>query len=405
MDEIRVMTTSENRFAALVVAVATIAGCGSPRVWKPPSAPDDVTLRSDDLLKRSVVRIESRTGSDPGKEGSGIVIGYQEGTLFLMTALHVVTDLDGFEFDSIHVWFEGDPHKMFRARMICNDERKDFAVLTIDGFYDDKRLGRIAKLPVDLSFDYGRASTIRTLGHPGDRAWHLATGTSRPTSDGIVMEFSGEAAEEGNSGGPILSPENRLVGMVTAVEGSTRAFALKLPVILNQLDDWKIPYRPRLVAEFGADFESVLDAAWMEEWEPLMGSRIEHVWSVYRAKISLAGNSVIASYSSSGSEYTAYVARLGKYGTGVFLDEAWRLWVREIGDAVIATGQEYKVEDRDDAWGRRLRFWRYKGFAWPSSRRVNIEIMEHKIAGEIYLMVYSFQTDIDDVKKARSLFQ
>lgn len=401
------MRTGPNRLATLAVVIAAIGGCGSTRVWKPPSAPDEVTLRSDEQLKRSVVRIESRQGSDPGKEGAGIVIGYQEGTLFLITARHVVTDSDGLEFDSIHVWLEGDEHKAFRARMIWHDEKKDFAVLRIDGFHDAKRLKRVTKLPVDLTFDYDKASTIRTLGHPGDRTWHFATGTSRPASDPMVMEFSGEAAVEGNSGGPLLSPDNRLVGMVTEVEGRTRAFALKLPAILKQLEEWKMPYRPRLVAKFGADFQRILDAAWKQEWEPLAGSDIEHTFVVRRAKISLtgSGNSVIARYLSDTPERTTYVERIGRYGEGVFLDEAWRLWVREIHNAVVATGHEYTVEQLDDNWGRRLRFSRYATFVLPGPGKVNIEVMESRVLGAIYLLIYSFETDFDDASFVSNLFR
>jgi S1-C subfamily serine protease len=187
----------------------------APAVLGPaaPVAPPDQAIASDpDVLRAggSVVRVLS-TACGLGIEGSGWAVEPE----LVVTNAHVlagaddttVTTQDGVELDATAVYYEP------------ND---DLAILRIGA--------PLPTLPVSSSRPVGRDAAV--LGYPENGPYSLTPariGETRPTIsedsygdgpiDRTIVALSG-AVRSGNSGGPLIDPNGRVVGTVFAATTS-----------------------------------------------------------------------------------------------------------------------------------------------------------------------------------------
>ncbi len=134
---------------------------------------------------------------------------------YLLTNYHVV---DGAR--SLSIMFNGSERP---ARLIRGDPTLDFALLKIDGQY--------APLPMGSSSGVVRADEVFTLGYP----LPFAQGNAQKATFGRVNALSGSQddpnfiqvdvpIQAGNSGGPLISRDGNVVGIVTKTL-STLSFA------------------------------------------------------------------------------------------------------------------------------------------------------------------------------------
>ncbi|MFC3346489.1 MarP family serine protease [Streptomyces echinoruber] len=199
-------------------ATSALTQAGFPQVFNPfenepvagvarPSG-DSVTASAVNAARLSTVKIEGVAG-DQGREGSGFVYAPRH----VMTNAHVVAGIDR---PGVRV---GGVGRSYEARVVLFDPRRDVAVLYVPGL----------KAPV-LRFDDGarRGDSAVVAGYPQDGSLDLqaATVASRMNATGQNIYNDGTVTREiyairstvrpGNSGGPLLSTDGRVYGVVFA---------------------------------------------------------------------------------------------------------------------------------------------------------------------------------------------
>ncbi|MET7782382.1 MULTISPECIES: MarP family serine protease [Streptomyces] len=199
-------------------ATSALTEAGFPQVFNPfenepttgvakPSG-DSVTAAATSAAKRSTVKIEGAAGNQ-GREGSGFAYAAQH----VMTNAHVVAGIDN---PTVRV---GGVGRVYSARVVFFDPRKDVAVLYVPDL-------RVPLLRFDDSAKRGDSAVV--AGYPQDGGLDLqaATVAGRINARGQNIYNSSMVTREiysirstvrpGNSGGPLLTTDGRVYGVVFA---------------------------------------------------------------------------------------------------------------------------------------------------------------------------------------------
>ncbi|WP_328668675.1 MarP family serine protease [Streptomyces sp. NBC_00328] len=199
-------------------ATSALTEAGFPQVFNPfenepaagvakPSG-DSVTPSATNAAKQSTVKVEGVSGNQ-GREGSGFVYAPHR----VMTNAHVVAGIDR---PTVRVGGVGRP---YQARVVLFDPQKDVAVLYVPAL----------RAPV-LHFDgvASRGDSAVVAGYPQDGGLDLqaATVAGRINATGQNIYNSGTVTREiysirstvrpGNSGGPLLTTDGEVYGVVFA---------------------------------------------------------------------------------------------------------------------------------------------------------------------------------------------
>ncbi|MER6632045.1 MarP family serine protease [Streptomyces sp. NPDC000987] len=222
-------------------ATSALDRAGFPQVFNPfenestarvaePSG-DSVTASATKAAQLSTVKIEGVSG-DQGREGSGFVYARER----VMTNAHVVAGIDA---PSVRV---GGVGPSYRARVVLFDPERDVAVLYVPGL----------TAPV-LRFDDGaaRGDSAVVAGYPqdGDLNLQAATVANRVRATGRDIYNESTVTREiyairstvrpGNSGGPLLTPDGRVYGVVFARSTSDDATGYALTAAEVASDAWR----------------------------------------------------------------------------------------------------------------------------------------------------------------------
>ncbi|MEU1406208.1 MarP family serine protease [Streptomyces sp. NPDC005728] len=199
-------------------ATSALTEAGFPQVFNPfenestaqvprPTG-DSVTPAASDAAKRSTVKIEGAAGTE-GREGSGFVYGARH----VMTNAHVVAGIDR---PSVRV---GGVGQSYEARVVLFDPDRDVAVLYVPEL-------RAPVLRFDQSAARGDSAVV--AGYPQDGNLNLqaatvanqvrATGQNIYNDQTVTREIYSirSTVRPGNSGGPLLTTDGRVFGMVFA---------------------------------------------------------------------------------------------------------------------------------------------------------------------------------------------
>ncbi|MGC3000488.1 MarP family serine protease [Streptomyces sp. G35A] len=199
-------------------ATSALTEAGFPQVFNPfenestaevaePSG-DSVTAAATRAAQRGTVKVEGVAGTQ-GREGSGFVYARER----VMTNAHVVAGIDE---PTVRV---GGVGRAYGARVVLFDPRKDVAVLYVPDL----------RAPV-LRFDddAGRGDAAVVAGYPqdGDLNLQAATVANRVPARGqdiygaevVTREIYSirSTVRPGNSGGPLLTTDGRVYGVVFA---------------------------------------------------------------------------------------------------------------------------------------------------------------------------------------------
>lgn len=199
-------------------ATSALTEAGFPQVFNPfenestaeaakPSG-DSVTAGATEAAQRSTVKIEGVSGNQ-GREGSGFVYAREH----VMTNAHVVAGIDD---PTVRV---GGVGRSYPARVVLFDPQRDVAVLYVPGL----------RAPV-LAFDddAARGDSAVVAGYPqdGDLNLQAATVANRVRATGQNIYNDAMVTREiysirstvrpGNSGGPLLTTDGRVFGVVFA---------------------------------------------------------------------------------------------------------------------------------------------------------------------------------------------
>ncbi|MEU6672024.1 MarP family serine protease [Streptomyces sp. NPDC046727] len=199
-------------------ATSALAEAGFPQVFNPfenestarvarPTG-DSVTPAATDAAKASSVKIEGAAGTE-GREGSGFVYAPRH----VMTNAHVVAGIDR---PSVRV---GGVGPAYGARVVLFDPDRDVAVLYVPGL-------RAPVLRFDTSAVRGDSAVV--AGYPQDGGLNLqaatvanrvrATGRNIYNDRTVTREIYSirSTVRPGNSGGPLLTTDGRVFGVVFA---------------------------------------------------------------------------------------------------------------------------------------------------------------------------------------------
>ncbi|MFE2046760.1 MarP family serine protease [Streptomyces sp. NPDC059477] len=199
-------------------ATSALTEAGFPQVFNPfenestaevaePSG-DSVTAAATSAAQRSTVKVEGFTG-DEGREGSGFVYAREH----VMTNAHVVAGIDE---PTVRV---GGVGRAYAARVVLFDPDKDVAVLYVPeltapvlAFDDDASRGDaavVAGYPQNGGLDLQAATVANRVDARGQNIYSDASVTREIYSIRSTVR-------PGNSGGPLLTTDGRVFGMVFA---------------------------------------------------------------------------------------------------------------------------------------------------------------------------------------------
>ncbi|MFG2677827.1 MarP family serine protease [Streptomyces sp. NPDC048392] len=199
-------------------ATSALADAGFPQVFNPfenesaaevsePSG-DSVTAAATRAAKLGTVKVEGVAGTQ-GREGSGFVYAPEH----VMTNAHVVAGIDD---PSVRV---GGVGRAYEARVVLFDPDKDVAVLYVPDlsapvlrFDEDASRGDaavVAGYPQDGALDLRAATVANRIRATGQNIYH---------DENVTREIYSvrSTVRPGNSGGPLLTPDGRVYGVVFA---------------------------------------------------------------------------------------------------------------------------------------------------------------------------------------------
>ncbi|MBZ6200521.1 MarP family serine protease [Streptomyces olivaceus] len=199
-------------------ATSALTEAGFPQVFNPfqnestarvpdPSG-DSVTAAATTAARRSTVKVEGVAGTQ-GREGSGFVYAPQR----VMTNAHVVAGIDD---PTVRV---GGVGPAFEARVVLFDPGTDVAVLYVPDldapvlrFDEDAARGDaavVAGYPQDGDLDLRAATVAQRVQARGQNIYH---------DENVTREIYSvrSTVRPGNSGGPLLTTDGRVFGVVFA---------------------------------------------------------------------------------------------------------------------------------------------------------------------------------------------
>ncbi|MEU9341234.1 MarP family serine protease [Streptomyces sp. NPDC048278] len=199
-------------------ATSALTEAGFPQVFNPfenestaqvakPSG-DNVTAAATNASKRSTVKIEGSSGTQ-GREGSGFVFAPEH----VMTNAHVVAGIDS---PSVRI---GGVGPTYDAEVVLFDPDRDVAVLYVPQL-------RAPVLKFDTSAARGNSAVV--AGYPQDGNLNLqaatvankvqATGQNIYNDATVTREIYSirSTVRPGNSGGPLLTTDGKVYGVVFA---------------------------------------------------------------------------------------------------------------------------------------------------------------------------------------------
>ncbi|MEV3885689.1 MarP family serine protease [Streptomyces griseoincarnatus] len=199
-------------------ATSALTEAGFPQVFNPfenestaeVAAPtgDNVTAAATRAAQRSTVKVEGVAGTQ-GREGSGFVYARER----VMTNAHVVAGIDQ---PTVRV---GGVGRTYEARVVLFDARTDVAVLYVPDL-------TAPVLAFDDDAERGAAAVVAGYPQDGDLNLQAATVAARVDARGQNIYNDGPVTREiysirstvrpGNSGGPLLTTDGRVFGVVFA---------------------------------------------------------------------------------------------------------------------------------------------------------------------------------------------
>jgi len=159
--------------------------------------------------------------------GTGFVVLYQ-GQDYIITNYHVVDGL----LDTTVTFSNGDS---YAAKLVGSDPYSDIAVVSVNApasDYHPLQIGSSASLQVGetvvaIGNPYGLSNTV-TVGVVSQLGRALQTGTTGGYAIPDTVQFSA-AVNPGNSGGPLIAPDDMVVGITCASVSNSEGLGFAIP--------------------------------------------------------------------------------------------------------------------------------------------------------------------------------
>jgi S1-C subfamily serine protease len=211
------MDPSRRQFlAAAGTGLASLAGCTAPA--SPTSQPDESFADLYEAVSPSVVRLRVYGPSGPVAEGSGWL--YADGTV--VTNAHVVDQVE-----TVRIQFANGEWEI--AEILGTDSYSDLAALSVS-------VPEIDAAPLPFVDDQVPVGTrVAAVGSPLGLGGSLTTGVvsgqdrSLPSVENFTIADAVQtdaALNPGNSGGPLVTLDGELAGVITQAGGENVGFAI-----------------------------------------------------------------------------------------------------------------------------------------------------------------------------------
>ena len=198
--------------------------------------------------------------------GSGFIY-HPDG--YVLTNFHVIAE---FSEIAVYVWKSSRPEPVvYPAKLLGSDAEADLAVLKIDG-------GPFDYLPIENYATPRAGDTVIALGFPGNDdgkpgSFTVTQGSVSSTYTARSIDLVRHHAETrpGSSGGPVITPDGRVVGIssyllfsfFSSSEGDNLAVSVKeVADRLQQLEDGTLLTRPVIVTSDIYKYRLALPALW-----------------------------------------------------------------------------------------------------------------------------------------------
>ena len=272
------MFQASKTFAASILAMAYIGGCANTTSQGPLNSLSSMDNSRNvlsfadtlDTVLPSVVRIGTVKANKDGKLGlsgigSGAVINAEKG--YVITNAHVVAGAEGAVINL-------PDGRTVKARLVGIDTPTDIAVLQADAL-------RVGAVKVANSDNLRVGDIVFAVGYPLGLEQSLSlgviSGLGRSTSSKSLQDFiqTDAAINSGNSGGPLLDSQGRLIGINTAIlskAGGSDGIGFSVPSILafqvaNQLIDHGEVQRGSIGIEMARVSEEASEKVGINHWD------------------------------------------------------------------------------------------------------------------------------------------
>ena len=242
-------------FRAVLLAVLLFAPAVHSQDKKLPIKNEAKTVEQLAEETKESIAVILYTGRDGKQQGLGTGFVISEDGL-IATNYHVIGDARPITV----LLADGSKHEA--SVVFASDRNFDLAIVKIDA----KR--KLKPLPLGDSTDLKQGQAIVALGHPRGLEYSVVAGvlSGKRDMDGVSMLQLAIPIEQGNSGGPVLDMDGRVLGIVTMKSLVTNNLGFAVPVnALKQLHDRPNPITMEQWLTIGA-----LDKS---EWKTMYGAR------------------------------------------------------------------------------------------------------------------------------------
>ena len=210
--------TVEARVQATMEAIPTPTPTPTPT-----TTPTPLHLNPYHVIKQSVVKIISRT-SQGASQGSGVMVGRGD---HVITNAHVIDGAIGTIEVSFHP--ESGPPVLTKGQVLFIDEHVDLALIKVENPVGE---------PIEVSRGLPALGDTLVLGGFPKIGGETLTATRGTVagfdSNGAVIKFDGQLGH-GNSGGPAVNTEGKMVGIATMTSSEPSGGKLGLLLSITAL--------------------------------------------------------------------------------------------------------------------------------------------------------------------------
>ena len=222
--------TVEARIQATMEAIPTptptptaVPPTPTPTPTAVPPTPTQVHLNPYHVIQQSVVKIISRT-SQGASQGSGVMVGRGD---HVITNAHVIDGAIGTIEVSFHP--ESGPPVVTKGQVLFIDEHVDLALIKVENPVGE---------PIEVSRGLPALGDTLVLGGFPKIGGETLTATRGTVagfdSNGAVIKFDGQLGH-GNSGGPAVNTEGKMVGIATMTSSEPSGGQLGLLLSITAL--------------------------------------------------------------------------------------------------------------------------------------------------------------------------
>ena len=233
-------TILAEKTAPTPTATSTLDSASKPDSPADPTPPSTVLEAEADLVER----VESGVVQIITRHSSGIITGYGTGSGFIFdtngTTAFVVTNHHVIE-GTYEITVRVDNSRNYKATLLGYDEGNDVAVMSIccDASFTT------LSWQSDVTYKARIGEDVVAIGYPVSSP-HKITATKGKVIDDPLGAEHGFLTHDapiipGNSGGPLLSLEGKVLGVNTAIStsGEWRSYSVPYSAIKDDVADWK----------------------------------------------------------------------------------------------------------------------------------------------------------------------